>query len=181
MHFRQFLILAVAGVLLGALAAGLWKWQQQTHPVEADPNGPDIRLPDFSLPDLDNNPWRAEEWRNKILVINFWATWCPPCAREMPLFERLQKTFADRDVLFVGVAVDDADEVKRFVREKSISFPILLGDTRAMDLMVQLGDRFNALPYTIVADHGGVIVLRRFGEITEQDLAPLLEKITQGH
>jgi thiol-disulfide isomerase/thioredoxin len=181
MRARQFLALALSGILLGTLAAGVWKWQQQTHPVEADTNGPGTQLPDFSLPDLDNSPWRAEEWRNKILVINFWATWCPPCVREMPLFKRLQKTYAKQDVLFIGIAVDDADEVRKFVREKAIDFPILLGDTQAMQLMVRLGNRFNALPYTIVADHGGIIVLRQFGEISEQDLVPLLEKITRGH
>ncbi len=181
MKLRQFLALALAGALLGMLGANLWKWQQQRHPVAADTTGPDSQLPDFTLPNLDQSQWRAEEWRNKILVINFWATWCPSCTREMSLLNRLQKTFADRDVIFVGIAVDDADEVRKFVREKKIAFPILLGETRAMDLMVRLGNRFNALPYTVVADHGGSIILRKFGELSEQDLRPLLEKVTQGH
>ncbi len=181
MKLRQFLALALAGVLMGILGANLWKWQQQQHPVAADSTGPDSQLPNFTLPSLDHSQWRAEEWRHKILVINFWATWCPPCVREMPLLDRLQKAFASQDVVFVGIAVDDADEVKKFVREKNIGFPILLGETRAMDLMVRLGNRFNALPYTVVADHGGTIIMRKFGEVREEDLQPLLEKVTQGH
>ena len=181
MRTRQFLTLALSGVLVGALAGGLWKWQQREHPVEADHYGPGIQLPDFTLPGLDHSPWRSEEWRNKILVINFWATWCPPCVQEMPLLNRLQKAYAGRDVMFVGIAVDDAEAVQTFVQEHKISFPILLGETRAMDLMKRLGDRFNALPFTVVADHGGAIVMRRFGEISEQELTSLLDKVTLGH
>ncbi len=181
MKLRQFLILALTGVLLGMLGANLWKWQQQRHPVAADTTGPNSQLPDFTLPSLDHSQWRAEEWRNKILVINFWATWCPSCVREMPLLNRLQKAFADRDVVVVGVALDDEEAVRKFVQEKKIGFPILLGETHAMDLMVRLGNRFNTLPYTVVADRGGTILMRKFGEISEDDLRPLLEKITQGH
>ena len=181
MKLQQFLALALAGVLLGMLGANLWKWQQQRHPVAADTTGPNSQLPDFTLPSLDGSQWRAEEWRNKILVINFWATWCPPCVREMPLLNQLQKAFAGRDVVFVGIAVDDADEARKFVQEKNIDFPILLGETRAMDLMVRLGNRFNALPYTVVADHGGTIIMRKFDEVREEDLRLLLEKVTQGH
>ncbi|WP_457673185.1 TlpA family protein disulfide reductase [Thiolapillus sp.] len=181
MKLRQFLALALAGALLGMLVASIWKWQQQTHPVEADQSASGKTLPDFTLPNIDGSQWRAEEWRNRILVINFWATWCPPCTREMPIFNRLQQDFADRDVVFVGIAVDDAEAVKKFVREKGIGFPVLLGETRAMDLMVRLGNRFNALPFTIVVDHGGRVILQQFGELDEQELRSLLEKVTQGH
>jgi thiol-disulfide isomerase/thioredoxin len=181
MRARQFLTLALSGVLVGALAGGVWKWQQREHPVEADQNGPSTQLPDFSLPGMDNSPWRSEEWRNKILVINFWATWCPPCVSEMPLLDRLAKTYADRDVVFVGIAVDDKDAVKHFVRDHHIGFPILLGETHAMNLMKRLGNRFNALPFTVVADHGGSIILRQFGTVSEKDLQSLLDKVTLGH
>jgi len=178
MNFKQLALLAVIGLGLGAVITGVYQWRQQHHEVLPDSHGVFSQIPDFTLPNLDGNSWRAEEWRDKILVINFWATWCPPCRKEMPLFVKLQEQFADKGVLFVGIAIDDQEAVQNFVDTHGIEFPVLLGEEKALELSAQLGDRFNALPYTVVADRGGKILLRLAGEMRETRLRPLLEKLT---
>ncbi len=171
-------LLGLAGLLLGGGIAGIYEWRQtlQETPQEA----PDAysQLPDFSLPNIEGGLWHVEQWRNKILVINFWASWCPPCRKEMPMFVQLQEKFAAQGVLFVGIAIDDEQAARDFIDTYGIEFPVLLGEDRAMELSRQLGNRFQALPYTVVADRG-VIQLRQAGEVLESELLPLLENLTQ--
>ncbi len=175
MKLRQILLLALLGLLLGGGISAIYRWQNQQQQVLPENHLGATQLPDFSLPNIDGSQWRAEEWRNKILVINFWASWCPPCLKEMPLFIKLQERFAERGVLFVGIAIDDKEDVQNFIDTYGVEFPILLGETQAMELARQLGNRFDALPYTVVADRGGKILLRQAGEMTEDTLLPLLE------
>ena len=175
MSLRQFLALALAGILLGAAAGGIYKWIQQRHGATAVVSLG--MLPDFTLNNIDGTLWRAEEWRGKILVINFWASWCPPCRKEMPLFVRLQEELGPRGVLFVGIAIDDPQAVQDFIDTHGIEFPILLGQEKGIELARKLGNRLEALPYTVVADRDGHVVLRQAGEMTEPVLRPLLEKL----
>ncbi len=171
-------LLALAGLLLGGTVAGIYKWQRNLP--DAPPEAPDpySQLPDFSLPNIEGGMWHVAKWRDKILVVNFWASWCPPCRKEMPLFVQLQEQFADKDVLFVGIAIDNEQAARDFMDTYGIEFPVLLGEDQAMALSRQLGNRFQALPYTVVADRGE-IQLRQAGEVLESELRPLLEKLIQ--
>lgn len=175
MSLRQFLYLALAGILLGATAGTLYEWSRKSGAT-----GSSIvsdQLPDFTLPALDGNPWRAEEWRGRILVINFWASWCPPCRKEMPLFVRLHEELASKGVLFVGIAIDDPQSVQNFIDTHGVEFPILLGQEQGIELSRQLGNRVEALPFTVVADRKGRIVLKQAGEMREEKLEPLLQQL----
>ncbi len=176
---RQFIGLALLGLLLGAGAGLTYKWWQARQAELALPSSG--QLPDFTLDNIDGTPWRSEEWRDRVLVVNFWATWCPPCRREMPLFVRLSEEFAPRGVLFVGIAIDDPEKVRNFIDTHGIEFPILLGQEKGIQLAHQLGDLVEGLPYTVVTDRHGRIVMQRMGEVTETALRPLLEKLTAGH
>ena len=175
MNLRQFLTLALAGILLGVAAGGVYKWLQ--HRQHLDTPVSLGMLPDFTFTNIDGTPWRAEEWRGKILVVNFWASWCPPCRKEMPLFVRLDEELGPKGVLFVGIAIDDPQAVRDFIDTHGIEFPILLGQEKGIELARKLGDRLEALPYTVVTDGDGHVVLRRAGEMTEPVLRPLLEKL----
>lgn len=177
MTLRQFITLAVAGLLIGLLASGVEKWWRHDQP--ADSNNQLQQLPEFSLTGMDGNIWRSEEWAHKILVLNYWATWCPPCREEMPLFTRLQKEFTHKDVQFVGIAIDDREAVQEFIDSHGVDFTILLGNTQAIALSEDLGNRFSALPFTVVVDKGGDIKLRHSGGITEQQLRPLLAELSK--
>ena len=178
MKLGKLTLLALAGLLLGGTVAGIYEWRQTLQETPQEAPDPYSQLPDFSLPNIEGGLWQVREWRNKILVINFWASWCPPCRKEMPLFVQLQEQFADKDVLFVGIAIDDEQAARDFMDTYGIEFPVLLGADKAMALSRQLGNRFQALPYTVVADRGEIQLLQA-GEVLESELRPLLEKLTQ--
>ena len=175
MSWRQFLALALLGVVLGAGATGIYKWVQYRQALA--PATSLGRLPDFTLPNIDGTLWRAEEWRGRVLVINFWASWCPPCRKEMPLFVALQEELGPRGLQFVGIAIDDPEAVRNFMDTHGIEFPILLGQEKGMALAETLGNRLQGLPYTVVVDRTGGIQLRQAGELTEAKLRPLLERL----
>ncbi len=133
-------------------------------------------LPDFSYPDLQGKERQSGEWRAKILVLNFWATWCPPCREETPLFVDLQAQYRHDNVKFVSIAIDDLEPVKAFVEEYQINYPVLMGDMDAVALSRKLGNRFEGLPFTVVVAPGGSVILRHTGGISRQQLEPVLQE-----
>jgi thiol-disulfide isomerase/thioredoxin len=133
-------------------------------------------LPDFSYPDLQGKERQSGEWHAKILVLNFWATWCPPCREETPLFVDLQAQYRHDNVKFVSIAIDDLEPVKAFVEEYQINYPVLMGDMGAVALSRKLGNRFEGLPFTVVVAPGGSVILRHTGGISRQQLEPVLQE-----
>lgn len=95
-----------------------------------------------SLPDLDNKPRKLSDWRGKILVVNFWASWCGPCRDEMPEFMQLQKQYRDKGVQFVGIAADNPQAAADFARKLGINYPVLQGEETALDMMPLAGNSF---------------------------------------
>jgi thiol-disulfide isomerase/thioredoxin len=122
-------------------------------------------LPPFSLGDLKGNPTTAGSWAGKSLVLNFWATWCAPCRREVPLLKSLNTEWAGRDVRVVGIAVDYRDKVREFVSQFKIDYPILVGEQDALDLAAKLGMASPAFPFTVFADRRGEVVALFVGEL----------------
>ena len=152
------------------LIAGLTLWQKTTS---------EDQLPTFSLQTLDGKPWQPEDYREHVLIINFWATWCPPCRKEMPLFVDLQREFEERKVTFVGIAIDNPESVRSYVENNGINFPILLGDPGGSELSQKLGNEMVGLPYTVIVARDGTIHTRHIGAINEAQLKPLLEQLTR--
>jgi len=140
-----------------------------------------FRLPDFRLPDLEGHEIASSAWAGKVLILNFWATWCPPCLREMPVFADAQKKYGNLQI--VGIAIDAKDEVARFVNEHPVNYPILIGDIKAIEMSRRLGNRLQGLPFTVIFDNRGKRVHAQIGEVTqtslEKQIAPLLPK-TEG-
>ncbi len=134
-------------------------------------------LPVFSLTDKDGVLRNSSEWDGKILVLNFWATWCPPCKKEIPEFIRLQSEFTDHGVQFIGIALQKAEEVQDFVREIGINYPILTGELDVIDLATKLGNRTGALPYTVVVDKNRKITLVHRGAITYQQAQDAIRSV----
>ncbi len=134
--------------------------------------------PDFSLPDLDGKIRNIAEWDGKVTVLNFWATWCPPCKREIPTFIQLQEQYASKGVQFVGVAIDTPDKVIPYTDGARVNYPTLIGEQNAVSISHAFGNRLDALPYTVVIDRRGTIAFVHRGEVTremaEQTILPLL-------
>lgn len=122
-------------------------------------------LPIFTLADLDGKQRDSSEWSGKVLVLNFWATWCPPCRKEIPAFMELQRELGDKGLQFVGIAIDAADNVKAFSSELQINYPILLGGTDAIDMSKRLGNRFQGLPFSAIFDRNGRLIYAQGGEL----------------
>jgi len=134
-------------------------------------------LPSFAYPDLEGRQRRSSEFADKVLVLNFWATWCPPCRKETPEFVALQETYAGR-VQFIGIAIDDEDPVREFADSYGMNYPVLLGDIEAVSLSRRLGNRYEGLPFTVVATADGRVVMRHAGGIERDQLEPLLRELT---
>jgi thiol-disulfide isomerase/thioredoxin len=123
------------------------------------------RLPDFSLNDLSGKPTSIAAWSGKSLVINFWATWCGPCRREIPLLKTLAADWAGRDLTVVGIAVDYADKVRQFAAQFKIDYPVLIGEEDALEAAAKFGMDSPALPFTVFTDRRGEVVALFVGEL----------------
>jgi len=163
------IIAAVIALALGITARHLFPPAESTSPSA---------LPEFNLPDLSGHQHNISEWRGKLLVINFWATWCSPCRKEIPDFIALQQQYADKDLQFIGIALEDKEPVAEYMASIKINYPILLGGDNGIALAHQLGNNVDAVPYTLVVDRQGQVKYRHPGELSKERLteiiAPLL-------
>lgn len=132
---------------------------------------------DARLPDLAGNMQPLKQWQDKVLVLNFWAPWCPPCRREIPDFIRLQERHGHAGLQFVGVALDDPDRVAAFVDETGINYPSLLGGDEGAALSMAAGNRLGGLPFTVVFDRRGNPVATLTGGVTEARLEAIVKPL----
>jgi thiol-disulfide isomerase/thioredoxin len=170
---RKPLGIAVAVAL--AMGASYWIAAQRSASVTASQPPPpaDVRAADFwaaQLPDLAGNPQPIKQWLGKVVVVNFWAPWCPPCRKEIPGFIRLQDRLGSQGLQIVGVALDQEDKVLAYVDETGMDYPILLGGMQAVELGQAAGNRMGGLPYSVVFDRQGNAVAALVGEVTEERL-----------
>ena len=131
--------------------------------------------PEFLLPDLNGRQHSLSQWTNRFIVLNFWATWCAPCKKEIPLFNEIQDDFSE-DVQFIGIAIDNARDVKKFTQLIPINYPNLIGGINASKLIVEYGNKSGSLPYTVFIDRSGKIVTTATGKITKRFLLKVLLK-----
>ncbi len=135
--------------------------------------------PAFDLPDTQGNAVSISRWNGRIIVLNFWATWCAPCRKEIPLLNTLQQRYAKRGVQIVGVAVDNAAAVKQFMQSVPINYPVLIGDQAALEIIEAYGDRVGALPYTVFINRSGIIDSMASGALTEDYARKYLERLLE--
>ncbi|MGA2343516.1 MAG: TlpA disulfide reductase family protein [Steroidobacteraceae bacterium] len=135
------------------------------------------QLPDFSLAGLDGKLMSIHAWSGKSLVINFWATWCAPCRREIPLLEGLSGEWANRGVTVIGIAVDHRDQVASFARELKISYPLLIGEQEALDVAGRFGVDSPVFPFTVFTDRRGEVVALYVGELRKPQADLILSTV----
>ncbi len=129
------------------------------------------------LPDLSGQLHHLSEWRGKILILNFWATWCPPCLKEIPAFMQLQRDYAQQNVQFVGIALDEKTAVADYAAQVKINYPLLLAPDNGINIARQWGNIIESVPFTVVINPQGQIIHRQLGEITPAELRTILSTI----
>jgi thiol-disulfide isomerase/thioredoxin len=134
-------------------------------------------LPQFSLKDLGGKLTPVSAWRGKSLVINFWATWCAPCRREIPLLKTLAADWAGRELEVIGIAVDYPDKVRKFAAEFKIDYPVLVGDQDAMDVAADFGMTSPGFPFTVFTDRRGEVVALYLGELHRPQADLILSEV----
>jgi peroxiredoxin len=125
--------------------------------------------------DLDGRPTEMAQWKDRIVVVNFWATWCPPCVEEMPDLQRVHDEYKGRGVTVVGLGIDSPSALKRFRDEHLLSLPLFAAGASGSDLGRALGNPSGALPFTIVVDREGRIVQARLGQVRPAELRRWLD------
>lgn len=134
--------------------------------------------PPFSLPDLSGRERHISEWDGQVVVVNFWATWCSPCLKEVPEFIELQSRYGEEGLQFIGIALQKPSEVVDFAAEYGMNYPVLAGEMPVVRLAETYGNDIGALPYTVVVNRDGDIVFTRQGPVTgpemESIIGPLL-------
>jgi thiol-disulfide isomerase/thioredoxin len=135
------------------------------------------KLPEFSLTDLGGKLTPVSSWRGKSLMINFWATWCAPCRREIPLLKALAADWASRDLEIVGIAVDHADKVRQFADEFKMDYPVLVGEEDALDVAAGFGMTSPGFPFTVFTDKRGEVVALFLGELHRAQAEFILSEV----
>jgi thiol-disulfide isomerase/thioredoxin len=169
-------VFSVAALTGGCRGGGRSALPDTTTTGRATPSPAAGAVPDFTLPDLSGTAVRLSDYRGKVVLLDFWATWCGPCRMEIPHFLELTSKYGERGFVVVGVAMDEtgAEVVRPFVEKYRITYPIVLGDAYT-------ANRFggvSALPTTLLLDREGRQVRKYVGyrdlKVFEQDIAPLL-------
>ena len=123
-------------------------------------------LPSFQLADRDGQLRSLQDWPGQALIVNFWATWCAPCRREIPLLKQLQQDHAGEGFQVIGIAVDFRDKVLAYADEMQIGYPLLIGEQEALDAAAAFGVTTVGLPFTVFSDRHGRVVTAHLGELT---------------
>lgn len=136
--------------------------------------------PDFTMPDLDGQPHRIGDYAGQVVMINFWASWCAPCRREMPLLIAAQERFGDQGLQIMGVAVDHPRAARAFARNHDTNYPILIGTEQAAKIQDQYtgeNDPPGVLPYTVILNRNGRIVQRIAGQLHSNQIARIIRPL----
>ncbi|MBC7944500.1 MAG: TlpA family protein disulfide reductase [Burkholderiales bacterium] len=172
------LLVALVAAAVGYFAAA-WRGSQLSSSSPTSGSAQPSAAPIFAatLPDLAGKHQKIEQWRGKVLVVNFWATWCAPCLEEIPEFIKLQNRYGEQGLQFVGIAIDQKDKIEAFAEQNGINYPILAGEANAIDLSRKAGNRLGALPYTLIIDRAGQVVATELGGLTEAKLERVIKPL----
>lgn len=162
-------------VAILAGAAGLYL--SRANLVSPAAEGAAQRLMRTTLSDPAGSLQPFAQWGGKVLVVNFWATWCAPCRQEIPALVQIQHKHAENGVQMVGIALDNAAKVQEFAKEMRVDYPLLIGDAATMALSKELGNRAEVLPFTVVLDRAAKVTYSHVGALTEAELSEVLRPL----
>ncbi|KPK09347.1 MAG: hypothetical protein AMJ64_00415 [Betaproteobacteria bacterium SG8_39] len=167
---REWLILG--GVGTAAAIAGI-----VAGPILLQSGSGAAELLATPLPDVAGRTRRLSEWHGKVVLCNFWATWCAPCREEIPMLIDLRERYAAQGFEVVGIAIDNADKVREFSSKYAISYPVLIAEAKGLDLLRKLGNNAGALPFTVTLDRRGTVLERKLGILRRSDIEPRIKAL----
>jgi thiol-disulfide isomerase/thioredoxin len=174
----------MVGLAAAGLAAGFffnhWQYEKQLAASKSSTSAENALAttrPLFSLKDLDDKTRDVKEWDGQVLMVNFWATWCPPCRKEMPAFIRLQEKYKSKGFKIIGIALDDKQSVIDFTDPMGINYPILMAAQDGIALTKAYGNTLGVLPFTVIVDRKGKIIDRHRSGLTYEEAEALIKPL----
>lgn len=169
---RTLLTLAGVVVVAGSAGMGVGVWRSET--VARDHAAVE-ELFALTLADANGREQPLAQWRGRLLVVNFWATWCAPCVEEMPELQAVREEYRSRGVEIIGLGIDSAAKIRQFRDEHALTLPLLVAGLEGSGLGARLGNTAGALPYTVLIDADGRVVERKLGRIRPSELRGWLD------
>jgi len=184
---KNIIQFALVIIIAGGAGFGLQRYlQHDDHqlapdiPESKNTNVVGTTLPAFQLKDTEGNIINTNNLKGKVLLVNFWATWCPPCKKEMPAFIELQDKYADQGFQILGIALDDEQSVRDFADALGVNYPVMAAEYDGILLSREYGNHIGALPYSVFVNRSGTIVFTKAGELSklqvEKAILPLLSE-----
>jgi thiol-disulfide isomerase/thioredoxin len=180
--------LVLGAIAIAAGAIGFFAYRLTTSPEPAEPavaelqrpasGMPDV-LPAFSLQNREGRLQSIQDWPQKSMIVNFWATWCAPCRREIPLLNEINRTRSAEGFQIVGVAVDFREDVLKYATEIGIDYPILIGEQDGLNAVNAFGVEAVGFPFTAFTDSQGRIINLHIGELKAPQAKVILDTITR--
>jgi thiol-disulfide isomerase/thioredoxin len=149
----------------------------QAPAVDAPASGAVGQLLEAPLRDVDDQPKTLAAYKGRVLVVNFWASWCAPCVAEMPELVQLHHRYASKGVQFIGIGVDSRQNVQNFLKKVPVDYPVLVSGFGGADLARSLGNTAGALPFTVVIDANGVVRSTKLGQVVPAQLSKTLDAL----
>lgn len=178
MNARNLALFALVAVL--AAAAGAWVAAQRAQPAGPPQSGEQllgVQRPPFTLGAADGQRVSASDFDGRVLLINFWATWCTPCRAEMPMLNETYRQYREAGLSVVGIALDDVQRAREFAGQLGIDYTILVGSTDVMAAGLAYGNRAGMLPYTVLVDRDGTVRWTRLGELQREQLLEQIQPL----
>ena len=177
---RRNMLYGSAAAIAGIAGATMAWWKFQPHQVDASPAGASVVSTaggasdafwslNFDTPDGKN--LSMSSFRGKLLLVNFWATWCPPCVEELPLLDYFYQENRDKNLQIVGLAVDQPSAVRTWLQSKPLHFPVGMAGLGGTELSKSLGNIAGSLPFTALFSKSGELLHRKIGKVLPEDLA----------
>jgi len=162
------LILIAVAAAVGGFA--LQRLLQADTNTASAPDGP-TALPTFSIPNLGGEPVTPDDFPGRTVLINFWATWCPPCRDEIPELIELQDQYGDEQLQILGIALDDRARVAEYAARMGMNYPVLVVEgAEGFDLMDAYGAQVGGLPFNVMIRPDGTVAMRHEGAVTRQEI-----------
>lgn len=171
---KQNTLIIIAAILAGTAGIVAQHFTKTPAPAIATAS-----LLSTQLPDLAGQVHPLNEWQGKILILNFWATWCPPCLTEIPEFMALQKQYADKNVQFIGIAIEEKSAVAEYNASAKVNYPLLIAGDAGINLSKTWGNAIESVPFTVVLNPQGQIIYRQIGEISRQKLLAVIQPLIE--